>query len=431
MVVRGTRQDKVFPGSTAVKSPPSVEGTRYRVLYTVHFEHKYYNLNGGQCPDFRVQATQSTATLMKSLGLLLVDFGTGFSVVCPHDLLPMVVAFVKKNKNIWKNGGPDEEREKERADQLSEQEQYGYWKRLSFVLICRNPAFVGISNIPLSFNPSARNFYFSNQFAHTVYDGEGADGEPVNLLNSGDQVNRRETHLLLPQSLDVLPDADVVSILVYDLSGQVVMVVPGPASSPPGRDGPIAVDFVGYPGGLYTITYLYLDGLEQVFRTGLLTIATPQPMCFIDLLFCQPTLDAPGIYAVTADGDLPTDAVEFVLRFTNRSTRWVYYVAPQTRQGTLAELAIEDLKPVDGGDITFTPGQKVRLATGVLATPFTASGLLGLWQQSPYCFQLSGRREGAFSSNPIWVPNLPVAPGYPVLAQKGSEESWSEVYVYV
>ena len=372
--------------------------TGYQRLYTVNFEHGFYNRDNMRCPDFQVLPTPTTTTLMRSLGVQMQDFGTGFVVSIVSGQQQNLLSYLAEQSKM--NTG---------------------WARLSFALVCTHPGFVGFTELPLTTNPSHTNFYLSNQMAHPSMG--------TNLLTPGPQVDASLELPLIPQTFDINAAADIAWIEVTSRSGEVAMEIPGPGSmSPPGGQGPISVDFIGQPDGYYEITEITVDGDRKPAFPCLRTLAQPKPMLFIDLLFCAPEPDDTGLYAVTmtqeGDGAQGTvQAVDLVLRFAARSTIWTYYVTQQTSDGRLTNLAIA------GDDATFAPGPMVRLPTGEMATPFTSDRPLTLRQKSPYRFHLKGSREGRFMSNEISMAYLPVAPASPVWPGAGG--SLSEIYLYV
>jgi hypothetical protein len=392
-------QRQMLVGGNGIARPESetANSTGYQRLYTVMFQHGFYNNEHDRCPDFRVVPTPETATLMKSLGMLMQDFGTGFNI-----------SFVGGEFNklfSYLNGqtGPD-----------------GCWARLSFALVCINSGFIGFTDLPLNTNPSIENFYLSNQKAHRL------DG--VNLLAPGPKLSASTSLRLIPQSSDVKVPADIFKIEVQSLSREVVMTIKGPASlSPPEGEMLLSIDFAGQPDGDYWIFPIYSDGSRGPELHRLRTIASPLPMCFVDLLFCAPKPGDDGIFAVTRskEGGLldKINTVDLVLRFAPRETIWTYYVIPQTSQGRLLDLVIS------GNGSTFTRGDPVLLPTGELGIPFTSDQPLKLQQNSPYHFSLRGRREGRFVDNEVSVAYLSVAPTAPVWPAE--RYSRSEIYVYV
>ncbi|GAB3126404.1 hypothetical protein [Novispirillum itersonii] len=370
----------------------------YQPLFTVRFRHDYYNGNERRCPDFQVMATPSTVTVLKTIGLAVQDFGTGFSISCPAGLLPSLIAYIERVRKV------------------------GEWPRLSFALVCTNPAFVGITELPLSFNPARENLYFTNRQAHQEHG--------LKDLQPGRRVTAASIKGVLPQTIDVKASPDLIEVQALDIAGQAVVTAPGPAypSSPPGTGGTggtVSVDFIGQAEGLYQLCSTYDTGLIRTGPWKLRTIASPLPMCFLDLLLCPPTPGAAGMYPITRDGDqVAVTPLDLELKFAARRSWWVYYVVPQGRGGGLSALQIT------GTGASFQQASPVILPTGDCAIPFWSDRRLPLSQQPEQRFQLSGQRDGPFFvGSDVSVTSLPLAPPAPVWP--GQNGPVSEIYVYV
>ncbi len=63
---------------------------------------------------------------MKSLGLLMRDFGTGFTIAFVGARREQLLAYLRQQTT-----------------------QLGCWERLSFALVCRNVAFVSFTELPV------------------------------------------------------------------------------------------------------------------------------------------------------------------------------------------------------------------------------------------------------------------------------------------
>ena len=53
----------------------------YDRLMQVAIRNTFYNIDGGQCPDFTIAPSRHTQKLCKSLGLVVRNEGAGFSVL--------------------------------------------------------------------------------------------------------------------------------------------------------------------------------------------------------------------------------------------------------------------------------------------------------------------------------------------------------------
>lgn len=373
---------------------------QFQDLYTVRFRHDFYNVDDGRCPDFYVVPTPTTADAMQSYGLLLKDFGTGFTVCCSTQSANVLSGFLA-------------------TEQASGADLLGNWRRLSFAVVCRNPGFVGITRIPLDFNPPVSNFYFSNITAHQDMSG-------AILLAPERFVSRKQIRPVIPQSFDMTSAPNLVCVNAYDISGERAFSVNGPMGSPPGSDTLLSIDFVGYADGVYQLEEVFSDAPSVWGAPLLRNISSPLPMCFIDLFYCRPPGIDSGVYAVTLDGaKASVRAVDMELRFAARKTIWTYYVVSQSSEGQLVGLSIQ------GEGAQFHQKASVILPTGAIAIPFEADRPLALRQKSEYVFSLTGQRVGRFSSNAISVPHLPVAGQYPIWPDREIEGGRSDIYVYV
>jgi hypothetical protein len=377
--------------------------TSYGLLYSVQIEHDYYNESGNRCPDFRVVPTPTCAALMQSLGLLLNDTGTGFTI-----------SYIQAQKQ-------------QLADWVARQDSppYGNWAALSFALVCGNPGFVGFTDLPINTNAAVQNIYLSNRAAHVAGD--------VILLTRGAQVGPESFVTLTPNAFDLILQPDVVWLHVLAVSGEAVIRLKGPVLVKPGRPLTVSVDFTGHPEGYYRLQTLRDDHLIGLVPPVLNSIASPTPMCFINLFFTRPTAETSGVYAVELGVVTP---VSFIVRFGARATRWTYYIIPQSAPGALTGLRVTGAAPGPPAQkIKFRSGPQLALPTGQMATPFTAETMLVLYQKSPYRMQLHGWREGQFGNNKVSMDHMPVAPASPVWPSLPRDaalpENRSEIYVYV
>jgi hypothetical protein len=140
-------------------------------------------------------------------------------------------------------------------------------------------------------------------------------------------------------------------------------------------------------------------------HTVLYTLADPIPIAFVDLLFTNPTGDAPGVYPVRdlfspAARIQPTD---YALDFGARACTWVYDVAPRSARQPLEGLRIEGPSPV-----RFAGPVDVRLADGRPAYRFRSEMPLALAQQPRIELRLLGRRAPV-GLDAVLMDRLPAA----------------------
>jgi hypothetical protein len=387
-------------------------------LMQVDIRHAYYAdaLSEGQCPDFGVCPTPPTAELMRSLGLMFLAEPAGFSVLYDVTRADGLCWYLRQH-GTPPDGGPTGQ----------------YWTRLSFALSPTNPAFINFTDVPIGINPTAQNFYFSNQMAHRW-------GAEI-LLNEGERVDGAALLPVAGPEVRVETPPGVKAVTAFDIAGDPVMTVPRCVpvpGSPPSevcRDF-VFLDFKTLPEDKYTIECLAESGSPPISAQPMLyTLAAPIPLCFIDLLFSKPTADSAGIYPVDlfpVDGVPTVTPVRYALRFAARSTFWRYYIVPQPQREQLEDLAIETLG--DAPPVVFTGPQKVRLVTGAPAYRFVSEARLLLQQQSPYRLRLKGWPKRAHGAEDVLMRRLPVAASRQVLPEGGRDapdQNYSDIYVYV
>ncbi len=397
-----------LPGSRAAPSARSVNSA-YTRLFSVQFQHSYYNGSGGRCPDLKVMPTPDSQALMVSLGMIFRDHGGGFSVLVDRARLPALTRYVASRYAAGPAGA-------------------GYWCWLSFLLISANPNFIGITSLPIGTNPLAQNLYFSNQATvpaggAMAFAGSGVSGEAA-------------LYRIATTSIAVPTPAGVTAKLC-DLSG-------APVSAQAAVDtASTRFNLTNLAYGYYTLAFADASGAAVAAPEGALpgflhVPDAPQTIGMIDLLLTQPGAGAgdPGDYPLAPlpappDPTAPAPAlqpVELVLPFAARSTYWRYYIVSQGRPGQFTgDLAIS------GSGATFTRADE-RLPNGDQAATFTAAAPLPLQQRSPYRFSLSGERQGANGSrDAISVARLPAAPAHPVWPAPSGDAlaGSSEIFVYV
>ena len=399
-----------MPARSASPSARSINSS-YTPLFTVQFQHGYYNASGGKCPDFKVVPTPDCAKKMTSLGLLFKDLGAGFVVLVNTPRIPALIAYVQGR---YSNASPGA----------------GYWSWLSFLLVPANPDFVGFTSLPITTNPMLQNLHLSNSAAIPSED-------VFTLVGTTAGAKPQSFYPVTGASLAVTAPAGFTATL-SDLSG--ARVNAGIVAS----DSGASFDLTSLPYGYYTVGFENAAGETVPVPPGytaptswLYVPASPQSLCVLDLLLTQPT-PATGSPAAYPISQLPTppgpaspapwiQPVTLILPFEARGTYWRYYIVPQSASQFSEDMAIS------GTGATFAKSTE-HLPNGDLAVLFTAGTALPLQQVSPYKFKLTGQRQGSNGSrDDIAVNRLPAAPPTPVWPSPSGEAlaGSSEIYVYV
>ncbi len=394
------------PGRKGAAGPSAGTAT----LFQVSFRHGYYNALDGRCPDFSVVPTPDCAALMGRLGLGFRDTGTGFLVQVPAARLPALAGYLASRFG----DGPDGQ---------------GYWTRLSFQLVLRNPAFFDVTALPLDTTPVGGNFHADNLAVHKH---KSVTGQGTQFIFGGQGGAAPAIYPLTGPSL-AIPVSKAASVSVCDLSGAAVATATVPA-------GTATVSLCGRAYGLYTISVspasAYAGPAAVLYVPG-----RPVAAGLLELLLAQPT-PGTGQRAAFPIGPLPfpptapqppatvpSRTVPLVLEFEARRTTWQYYVVSQDGRGAFGD----DLS-ITGEGATFQRSpEPVTLPDGQSAVLFASSSPLPLRQHSPYKLRLRGQRRGpAGSRDPVAVDRLPVAPAFPVWPSEGDPSSGrSEIFVYV
>lgn len=403
----------------------------FRPIFDVSIRHGYYNAadNGtiAPCGDFDIVPTPTCLQTMQSFRMVFKDQGTGWSVYILDSMRPNLARYIAENAIAGKNG-------------------LEYWSRLTFLMVPRNPLFVGITELPIGTSPLKQNFYLSNRTAHTTDAGI--------VLCEGEAVDAATLRSITGQEFTVTIPLDV-QFIVRDIAGQAVVTVSANEPQPPDSDNAviavkdgektILIDMGSNPYGFYTLECADAQGRPietHGFPEQVIYVPTrPQPLGLVDLLFTAPTADSAGVYPLprpdevdrtgaNQDGTDPDEAAPvaaYLLPFQARETYWYYYVVSQRPLSSLTELRID----ANGVGFTRDPAP-VRLPTGDLAIRFRSDEALRLRRYPPERFRLSGRRKGAgIASNPIEVYPLPAAPAQPVWPDEAPGACMSQIYVYV
>src|SRR5882762_840729 len=193
MRARGTNRSFEHAFRTPHKKfgvPPGEEPGRqfyYLRLMQVVIRHTYYNRSNEACPDFKIFPTRYSQDLMKSLGLIFKDEGTGFSIFFDVRRTDILIAYLKRQE--W----PPHSNH--------------CWTRLSFVLSIKNPHFLNFTDVPIRMNPVNQNFYFTNQEARRL-------GSGTILLNPGEN---HELLDLVGVQLGVIVTEDIKEVEVQSV----------------------------------------------------------------------------------------------------------------------------------------------------------------------------------------------------------------------
>jgi hypothetical protein len=377
-------------------APARAQGDSLITLFSVQFRHSYYNASDDRCPDFCVAPTADCAVLMTSLGMIFKDQGVGFSVVIPRSRVGAMAHTIAQ-------------------DFCNKAEGYGFWTRLSFLLLLKNPQFLGITALPIDAVPTEVNLFASN-----LQTTQSADGL---VLGTGSALGPEALYPVAGPALP-LPAAATGLVIVRDISGAPVCSTDASSPAPP--------SLAGQPFDYYTIS---IGGAQAAQPLAVLYAPkAAQTMGLLDLLLTQPTAETgdPKAFPVPppssgANADAPR-TVELILNFNARSTFLNYYIVSQSPSGPFS-----DTLEITGVGTTFQQSQ-VQLCDGQPAVLFKAHMPLPLRQRPSHTFKLSGQRQGPSGGrDDICVDCLPTAPATPVwpAASGDALTGRSEIYVYV
>ncbi len=409
----GVRTDRSFEHTLDDRDDLGAGAAYYERLLQVSFRHTYYNGSGEACPALGAEPTPSTQALIRSLGLLFRDEGTGFSILYDVSRKADLATYLRRQGRSV-DGEPIE-----------------FWTRLSFLVWSRSPYFISVTDVPIDINPSTQNFYISNQSSHVV-PGGGV------ILNPGQWVGAGQLLPVIGTQYPVHVTDDISRVVVRAISGETVIceprcLKPDPPSVPIRgaraaaslaeqrcRDV-IYLNFSQLPEDKYTIEFINLYGQVDRREIRLYSMRTPSPLCLVDLLFNNPTGRQHGVYPVRhiENEDRTTfTRVDYVLNFAARSTFWNYYIVPQSQRFDLDDLAIVSIPP--GPAARFAGPCRVTLPNGANAYRFVSEQPLVLQQQSDYRFRLLGRQRERSLEQDILVDRLPVPGEQQVTPQTGA-----------
>jgi hypothetical protein len=396
-------------------------GQNYQTIIEVELRHGYYNASQGKCPDFSIVPTSTTASLMRSFGLLFKATGASFSVLADRNRMTDLFRYLESQEL--------------RAKQHSS---------LTFLLVLRNPYFVPFTEMPVNHSPSLTCYYFSN-----VYTMQEKSGEAV--LNP-DFPGEPALRLTGSQYEDIVYSHDVKCVTLQNTAGEVVLCKN--LTKDTARPQSVFLDLSSLANGRYTVgesnakcELINPESIQQKLRI-IYALSSRSPFCMVDLLLCGPDA-AQGVYPVSQAGVV--EPMRYVLQFQPRKTTWNYYVVS-------AGAPLQDLKIVQQPDfatptsvppVTFSGPVQVTLPTQQLATQFVSQSPIPLLQQSTYHFQLRGKIGFQEVRNGVLMERLPVAnnrqviPGESnfatrprefsssVLTSSSSAQIFSDIYVYV
>lgn len=388
-------------------------------LFGLTVRHGYYSLSDGFCPDLSIAPTPTSAELMSKFGMAMRRERFGFSIFMPKLRIRELQAYLLETALPGPGGTPE------------------FWERLTFSMQLQNPAFIDITQLPLTVKIDQLNLYASNHQAHL-------DG-PLALLSPGPYIDGAALYEVIGRNLTLRLPPRAKRVVVTDIAGRVVLPQPGAdaigiyaagSGDEETRWDWAQLDLTDLPFDQYTIRIL--DAQDTSISAGkypwtvLYTEPKANALLLLDMLFTQPTPASQGVYPLPPLFDAPAAApvsAAYVLPFGARQTFWQYYIVSQGARGALRDLHI------DGHGTLFTrQPEPVLLPSGALAIVFMADTALPLSQYPTQVFQLTGQRSDARGhENTIRITRLPVAaatPVWPSLTQQ-YPSGISEIYVYV
>lgn len=384
-MTQATMQHKASP-----TAPPGAE--RFLNVFTVQFLHAYYNADDDRCQDFRVVPTPACAAWMKQQGLMFRDRGNGFSVDIPSPRLPGLIRTVGNRSNSG-NSEPTP---------------------LDFILLLRNPDFIGITAVPITTLPTRQNFCVSNLSTSASKTG-------LSLGGDADGVTTEDWYPLTGSTLSVIGRRKG-TLTVTNMAGAPI----SPNATVELQAGqPATVDLSASPYGLYAI-----KATPKTAYAGppfvLFMPSKPMTCGLISLFLGQPAGQGDARAFPLQEQGLK--GVNLQLKFAARQTCWHYYVVSQSGKSAF----MDDLN-ITGTGVKFTRSP-ARLPSGEHAALFTADTSVPMRQRSPHRFSLSGHRLGVDGGRgSVSVNPLPTACASPVWPSADGDvmSGTSEIYVYV
>ncbi|MFN6251909.1 MAG: hypothetical protein ACK4Y5_07505 [Acetobacteraceae bacterium] len=382
-----------------VDEGPTISATGgFFTLFSVRFQHSYYNLSAGRCPDFTVIPTQACAGLMKVLGMVFKNHGHGFSVVIPENRIGAMM-------NRLFGGG-----DYSAAD-------HGIWTRLSFYLVLNNPAFIGFTAMPIGTSPTRQNLYASNL--------QTSPGQDAQTFGTGGGLRKDALYAVTGPTVSISASV-ACTLTASDVSGTAV------ASASTHAPGPLSLSLPSAAKGLYSFS---VSPASAAAAPDPLLFVPAEPLTFglVDLFLTQPAAGMGDVLAfpvpsMSAPHHTSLRNVSLILPFDSRSTYINYYVVSRGGRGHFSEGLT-----ISGKGTSFVKSV-VTLPSRESAMRFSARAPLPLSQRSNFNFVLSGQRFGPDGSrNDLKINPLPSAPASPVWPAASGDDmiGVSEIYVYV
>lgn len=353
------------------------------LLFRIDFRHDYYNLDSQRCEDFTVVPTADTAALMASVGLRVHQRSAGLDIYLPAN---------RKDAFLRTIDG-------DRAASLG------------FLLVVKNPAFIGVTALPIDTNPNVQAIYASNmevsRQGQEYHFGASGTIQPSSLV----AVSRSE----IPVNNDATG-----TVVARNVRGDIVVSV-----DTGNQDASLSL--AGQPFGLYSISASPSDaysGPEQLLYLP----AARSPVALLELALKQPADGDHDRGAFpTSDDDQTIAAVDLVMQFAARHTFWSYYVVGQPAGRIFAA----DLN-ITGTGASFTKSP-AHLPNGDEAILFAATEATPMRQKATSQYGLSGSFvDPSGRTQAVNVARLPTAPTTPVWPAVGDNMAGrSEIYVYV
>tara|TARA_R110001599_G_scaffold253766_1_gene454077 strand:+ start:1865 stop:2986 length:1122 start_codon:yes stop_codon:yes gene_type:complete len=352
-------------------------------LFQMDFQHDYYNLNDDRCEDFAVVPSPDTAAFIQSVGLKINDRGAGIDIYLPANRKD---AFLRA---IDGNAGAS----------------------LRFLLLLKNPTFIGVTALPIDTNPTRQAIYASN----------------LQVKKQGLQYNFGTTGTIQPSSLVAVTGSEIPvnnsaagTVVNRNIWGDNVVSVDTGSND-------ASLSLAGQPFGLYAISATPASAYQGPDKLLYLPAAA-SPIAFVELALKQP-----------ADGEGPREAfpvsaydqailpVELVMQFAARSTFWNYYIVAQ-QQGRILESDLD----ISGTGTSFTKSL-AHLPNGDNAILFSATQPAPMRQKAASRYSLSGSFvDPNGRAQAISVARLPTAPTTPVWPAIGDNMAGtSEIFVYL
>lgn len=350
-------------------------------LFRVDFRHDYYNVNDERCEDFTVVPTADTAAFIKTVGLKLNNRSDGFDIYLPGSRMDAFLHATNEPAS------------------------------LGFLLLLKNPAFMGVTALPIDTSPSKQAIYASNlQVSEQVFGlGFGASG----IIQASALVAITRSEIPVDNSVSG-------TVVARNSRGDLV------ASVDTGSND-ASLSLAGQPFGLYAISATPAKAYNGPDKLLYLPAAT-SPIGFVELALTQPSGGEGNRAAFPiSEKDQTILPVALVMQFAARPTFWNYYIVPQ-HQGRIFATDLD----ISGIGATFTRSS-AQLPNGDNAMLFSAAEATPMRQKATARYSLSGSFvDPSGRAQAVSVARLPSAPTTPVWPASGDTMAGrSEIFVYV